>query len=490
RVRAFAHLQRLSLDYFDSQMAGKIMTRMTSDVEALAQLLQQGLLLALVSLLACLGTAVTLVVLDPWLALAVGVVLPALVVASLTYQHLSGQSYLVAREHLSILYADLQESLAGARVSQAHCQQEANEARFGRLADDHVAARHRSVELTSRYFPFLQAMSLVAKGICLVVGAQQLRRGELSPGVLVAFLLLLDQFFAPLQQLSTVFDQWLQAKVAVGRIGELLHTPSTTPEAEDPIVPGRLAGHIRFDGVEFAYASTGLVALHEMDLDLAPGQVVSLVGTTGAGKSTLVKLIARFYDPTRGRVLVDGLPLDRLDLAAYRAQIGFVPQEPFLFSGTVRSNIAYGRPTATDLEVERAARAVGAHELVASLRHGYHTPISEQGGSLSAGQRQLISLARAELVDPAILLLDEATANLDLATEAKVQRAMSLVARGRTTLLVAHRLQTARAAPRILVVEEGRVVEDGSHEELLGVEGRYAALWSSFVHSTSGPGGP
>jgi ATP-binding cassette subfamily B protein len=280
-----------------------------------------------------------------------------------------------------------------------------------------------------------------------------------------------------------VFDQWLQAKVAVGQLSELLRTPTTTPAAPSPIDPGRLRGHIRFEGVRFAYASTGLTAMEDLDLDVQPGEVVALVGTTGAGKSTLVKLVARFYDPTEGRVLIDGMPLDQLDLPAYRHQIGYVPQEPFLFSGTIRSNIAYGRPDASDLDVERAARAVGAHEFVATLPHGYHTPISEQGGSLSAGQRQLLSLARAQLVDPVILLLDEATANLDLATEARVQAAMGLVARGRTTLLIAHRLQTARAAQRILVVEEGRVVEDGSHEDLLRAEGRYAELWSAFLVS-------
>jgi ATP-binding cassette subfamily B protein len=230
--------------------------------------------------------------------------------------------------------------------------------------------------------------------------------------------------------------------------------------------------------------------MEDLDLDIQPGEVVALVGTTGAGKSTLVKLVARFYDPTEGHVLIDGKPLHHFDLPTYRHQLGYVPQEPFLFSGTIRSNIAYGNPSASDLEVERAARAVGAHDFVASLPHGYHTPISEQGGSLSAGQKQLLSLARAQLVDPAILLLDEATANLDLATEARVQSAMGLVARGRTTLLIAHRLQTARAAQRILVVENGRIVEDGSHAQLLQQEGRYTQLWSPFLTSRAPTGQP
>ena len=238
--------------------------------------------------------------------------------------------------------------------------------------------------------------------------------------------------------------------------------------------------------MSFVYESTGLVAMDNISITIPAGQVVALVGTTGAGKSTLIKLVSRFYDPVRGDVLIDGVPLRLLDLAAYRQQLGFVPQEPFLFSGTIRSNIAYGRPSASDLEVERAGRAVGAHEFIAGLSAGYLTPVSEQGRSLSAGQRQLLSLARALLVDPAILLLDEATANLDLATEAKVQRAMGLVASGRTTLLIAHRLQTARHAHRILVVDSGQIVEDGSHDELIAAGGRYAALWGAGQHSLSG----
>jgi ATP-binding cassette subfamily B protein len=259
----------------------------------------------------------------------------------------------------------------------------------------------------------------------------------------------------------------------------LLQTPSGTPAGETGARPDRLAGRIQLDHVTFAYASTGLVAMDDVTLDIPPGQTVALVGTTGAGKSTLVKLIARFYDTTSGTVLIDGLPIKELDMVAYRRQLGYVPQEPFLFSGTIRSNIAYGRPEASDLEVEQAARQVGAHHFIAALPQGYHAPVSEQGKSLSAGERQLLGLARALLVDPAILLLDEATANLDLATEARVQRAMGLVASGRTTILIAHRLHTARAAHRILVVDSGAIVEDGSHAELMALRGRYAALWAA-----------
>jgi len=255
---------------------------------------------------------------------------------------------------------------------------------------------------------------------------------------------------------------------------------TSTPEAESPRDPGILKGEVRFEGVRFAYHSDAPEALRGVDLQIRPGETVGLIGTTGAGKSTFVKLAARFYDPTHGRVSVDGIPLTDIAIEAFRRQLGYVPQEPFLFSGTVRSNIAYGLPQATDLEVERAARAVGAHDFVASLSEGYLTPVMARGRSLSAGQRQLLCLARAELVRPKILILDEATANLDLRTEAEVQRAMRRVARGRTTLLIAHRLQTARAADRIVVMEEGRIVESGPHDQLVQAGGRYQRLWAAF----------
>jgi len=480
RVRVFAHLQRLSLDFYDRHMAGRIMTRMTSDIDALAQLVQQGLLIALVSILSCLGVAVVLIVLAPSLSLAVAVLLPPLFVATEVFRRASGATHHRARTKLAVLYAEMQESLSGALVSQAFAQQPAMEARFRRLADASCDERIRAIELVARFFPFIQLVSTAGKAVALAVGAHQVTGGDLPVGVLIAFVLYLEQFFTPLQQLSNVFDQGLQASAAIAQLNDVLRTPTSTPAAAAPIVPGRLAGEVRLTGARLVYPSTGLVALHDVDLEIPAGQVVALVGTTGAGKSSLVKLVARFYDPTAGAVCVDGLALRELDLAAYRHQLGYVPQEPFLFSGTIATNIAYGRAGAGDLDIERAARAVGAHEFIAALPYGYHTPVSEEGRSLSAGQRQLIGLARAQLVDPAILLLDEATANLDLATEARVQEAMGLVARGRTTLLIAHRLQTARAAQRICVIDEGRIVEDGDHDTLVALGGRYAELWSAF----------
>lgn len=488
RARTFSHLQHLSLDYYDREMGGRIMTRMTTDVEALAQLLQQGLLIALTSLVSCVGVVAILLVLDLRLALAGLAVLPVLIVATVVFQRASRRSYLRAREAISTVNAELQESVAGVRVTQSLGRHDNNEVRFAGRSEEYRDARMRSMQLMAVYFATSQFLSTVAKAATLGVGAYLIGENTLSSGLLIAFLLYLDQFFSPLQQLSAVFDQWIQARVSLGRLDELLETPSGTPELAHPVDPGRVEGDLRFEGVRFAYSAAAPEALRGIDLHIAPGESVALVGTTGAGKSTFVKLAARFYDPTHGRVLVDGVPLTDLDLQRYRRRLGYVPQEPFLFSGTIRSNLSYGRPEASDLEIERAARAVGAHDFVASLRDGYLTAVTEGGRSLSAGQRQLLCLARAHLVDPTILILDEATSNLDLATEAQVQRAMNRVAAGRTTLLIAHRLQTARNASRIAVVDEGLIIEDGTHEELVAAGGRYAELWAAFDHATAPPG--
>ncbi len=482
RIRIFSHLQRLALDYYDREMAGRIMTRMTTDVDAFSQLLQTGLIQALVSLLSFFGVLIVLMFLSWQLtsALIIGI-LPPLLYATLWFRRRSARAYTAAREAISTVNAEFQENISGVRVAQAYVREERNIDSFRNTTGEYMNVRLTTQRLQSFYFPLIMFLSVCADAIVFGFGGSLVHDGVITSATVLTFILFLDQFFAPIQQLSQVFDQWQSALASMERINELMHTETATPDAERSVDPGRIRGEVQLVDVRFAYPNTGIEIMHGVNLTISPGETVALVGETGAGKSTIVKLVARFYDVTSGQVLIDGTPITDLDLRAYRRRLGYVPQEPFLFSGTIRDNIAYGRPDASDAEVERAARAVGAHEFVADLPGGYLHPVAERGRSLSAGQRQLICLARALLVDPSILLLDEATANLDLSTEARVQRAMGLVASGRTTLLIAHRLPTARSADRIVVVDDGQIVEQGSHDELLEQGGRYADLWSAFA---------
>jgi ATP-binding cassette subfamily B protein len=481
RIRIFSQLQRLSLNYYDRELGGRIMTRMTTDVDALSQLVQTGLIAAIVSVVTCVGVLVWLVVLSPPLALVTVTVVVPLAISTVLYRRYSHASYEVARDRISALNANFQESLSGVRVAKAFGREDLNAEQFRVINGQYLDARLTSQRLIAIYFPFVAFLADLGAAVVLGAGTSLVQRGTITAGVVIAFLLYLDQFFSPIQQLSQVFDTWQQATVSLSRIDELMATPTGTPLAADPVTPPALSGRISFEHVAFSYpAAPEIAVLEDLTLDIAPGETVALVGETGAGKSTLVKLIARFYDPTGGSVRVDGLDGRDLDLGAFRRQLGIVPQEAFLFTGTIRDNIAYGRPDASDAEVEAAARAVGAHDVVAHQPKGYLTVLSERGRSLSAGERQLIALARARLVDPAILLLDEATSNLDLASEARVQRAMERVAAGRTTILIAHRLPTARTADRIVVVADGGVAEQGTHDELLSQHGAYAALWDAF----------
>jgi ATP-binding cassette subfamily B protein len=481
RVKVFAHLQRLGLDHYDREMGGRIMTRMTTDIEALTQLLQTGLVNAVVALLTCVGVGVALFVLDWRLGAIAFSVVPVLAVATVWFQRRSAAAYDDARTKVAVVNADFQESLSDVRVAQAYGREDRNTSRFAGRSREYLGARVTAQKLVALYFPFVEGLSGLAAALVIAGGAAFVRGGSLSTGELIAFLLYLDLFFSPIQQLSQVFDTYQQSRVALDRIGELLAEPSSVPEATDPVDPGQLTGRIELRDVSFAYPTTGRTVLHDVSLVMEPGQTVAIVGETGAGKSTLEKLVARSYDVTGGAVLIDGVDLRTLDLPAYRHQLGVVPQEPFLFAGTIRDNLAYGKPDATDATVEAAARAVGAHEVIATLPGGYLHVVGEQGRSLSSGQRQLLALARALVVDPAILLLDEATANLDLASEARVSRAMDVAAAGRTALVIAHRLSTAVGADVIVVMDDGRVVETGTHDALLEAHGPYASLWAAFA---------
>ncbi len=485
RTAIFTHVQRLDLGFFERTPAGVVISRLTNDIDAMNSMVTDGPTTLLQNTLVLIGSAVVLLVLDWRLALATLTVFPAMAVGTVIFRRYSARAYRHTRERMGEVTASLQEDISGVRVVQAFRRERANFERFRKVNDGYRAANVQTVNYSSVYFPFVSLLSAVATAVVLGYGGLLVFHGQLSPGALFAFLALLSNFFDPVQQLSQFYQTLLGAMAALDKVVEVLETEpamSDSPTAE-PLPP--IAGKVEFDGVRFSYAAGGSEVLHSVSFTAEPGQTIALVGHTGAGKSTIVKLLARFYDPTAGRVLIDGRDLREVTAHSLRSQLGIVPQEGFLFSGSVRSNIAFGRPDAAFEDVVAAAQAVGADEFIRALPDGYDTQIQERGARLSIGQRQLVAFARALLADPRILILDEATSSVDIPTEARIEEALQTLLAGRTALVVAHRLSTIRGADVIVVLEHGEVIEAGTHRQLLALRGRYFALYDDWVEAVA-----
>ncbi|WP_245302357.1 ABC transporter ATP-binding protein [Symbiobacterium terraclitae] len=478
RDRMFRHLQRLSFRFFDSMATGRIMSRLISDVDAVNQLVSSGLVTLFADSLVLITIMGTMLWMNWRLALVSFITIPTLLLVLRGFRGWMRDAFMTMRRRAADLNAHLAEAIAGIRVTQAYSREARNQAEFDGINERFRQANMRAVQVWATLMPAIEVVSAFGVTLVLWYGGVLLRGGtaDVTVGQVAAFILYLNRFFMPIRDLSQVFNVFQAAVVSAERVAELLNQQPEIADRPDARPLPRVRGAVEFRDVVFGY-EPGQAVLHGVNLRAEPGETVALVGPTGAGKSSIINLLARFYEPWEGQVLVDGVDLSAVTQRSWRSQLGIVLQDTFLFSGTIRENIRYGRPDATDAEVEAAARAVGAHDFIVRLEQGYETEVQERGAKLSVGQRQLIAFARALCADPAVLILDEATSNIDTYTESVLQEALRTLLHGRTAFVIAHRLSTIRQADRIYYIEDGQVVEEGRHEELLALGGRYAQLY-------------
>ena len=486
RIKVFSHLQRQSLDFYTNEKAGVLMTRMTSDIEALSQLFQEGLVNFAVQGLTVIVITIVLLFLNFKLALiTLLAVVPITIILSEWFRRKSSKAYEAVRDKISEVLSDLQESLAGIRIITAHNRRKHNVTKHTNIVGEHKDANLEAVQAASVYTPGTEAIAILGRALVLIVGGRMVLNGELEIGELTAFLLYLGAFFTPIQTLTQLYNGYQQGQAAVSKLRDLLGTTPSVPEYRSAQPIPEIQGEIVFENVNFSYNDHTPV-LKNINLSIMAGETIAIVGPTGGGKSTIAKLATRFYDPSSGRILIDGIDIREVQLSSLRSQIGVVPQEPFLFAGSIRDNVGFSKPKVSDSEVVEALEASGLMTMVNSLPEGINTVIHERGASLSAGERQLIAIARAFLSKPRVLVLDEATSNLDLQSESQVEQALDAILNGRSAIIVAHRLATVMRADRILVVDNGTIIESGNHQELLARGGAYSAMhnqWQETVRS-------